>query len=498
MSTRPDWRALDKDLARLTQMERVAGYVVRPLFGLGIALAFMTLAGLAAALALGTSPTTVMAATAAVFGAYLALNIGANDVANNMGPAVGARALPMAAALIAAALAEAAGAMLGGSEVVATVSRRLIDPTSISSPDLLIRAMMAAMIASALWVNLATWMGAPVSTTQSIIGAMIGATTAAAGFAAVDWLTFGGIAASWVLSPLFGAALAMGLLALIQRLISRKPDKLAAARQWLPLFLAGMGLTFGTFFLLKLPDTVASVPLQQALPIGLACGLLCFLIARPVIRRRAAQLQDQKGAIKALFRLPLVIAAVLMSFAHGANDVANAVAPLAAIVQVLDRLSTGTHPAEINPFPAILDVPFWVVLVGAFGMAVGVLLFGPRLINMVGNQITKLNPIRAYCVSTSAALTVIIASWLGLPVSSTHVAVGAVMGVGFYREHMAAKARQAGIKPLRPGLPHEDRRRRRLVRRSHVLTILAAWIITVPLSALLSALLFMLLHALAA
>ncbi|TNJ48544.1 inorganic phosphate transporter [Phaeobacter sp. B1627] len=489
MSDRANWRSLDKDLARLSQTERVAGYVVRPLCGIGVALAFMFLAGLAAAWALGAAPTTVMATAAAVFGAYLALNIGANDVANNMGPAVGAKALPMGAALIAAALAETAGAMLGGSEVVATVSRRLIDPASVSAPDVIIQAMMAAMAASALWVNLATWMGAPVSTTQSIIGAIIGATTAAAGFAAVDWLTFGGIALSWTITPLIGAALAMGLLALIQRLISDQPDKLTAARHWVPVFLGVMGGAFGMFFTLKLPDTLYSATPRVALAIGVISGALSFAVARPVIHRRAAELAQQKGAIKALFRLPLVIAAILMSFAHGANDVANAIGPLATIVQVL-----GQSHSDVMPFVAVA-VPFWVLLIGALGMAMGVLLFGPRLIKLVGSQITKLNPVRAYCVSTAAAMTVIVASWLGLPVSSTHVAVGAVFGVGFFREHLAAQAQRSGQKPIRPGQPKEDRRRRRLVRRSHVLTILAAWLITVPLSAAVSAGLYVLLRA---
>ncbi|ABF63400.1 inorganic phosphate transporter [Ruegeria sp. TM1040] len=491
--TQPDWRSLDKDLVRLNQTERTTGYVVRPLLGFGLALTFMALAGVEAAFVLGTSQTTMMAMVAAMFGAYLALNIGANDVANNMGPAVGAKALPMTAALIAAALAEVTGALLGGSEVVATVSTRLIEPDAMSAPHMLIQAMMSAMIASALWVNLATWMGAPVSTTQSIIGAILGATTAAAGFGAVDWLTFGSIATSWMLSPLIGAVLAMALLALIRQVITEQDEKLEAARRWVPILLAGMGGAFGTFFVLKLPETVAAATSAQALLAGGCLGLLSFVIARPLILRRAAELENQKGAIKALFRLPLVIAAILMSFAHGANDVANAIGPLASIVQAMDLENTGSHPAEINAFTT-LDVPVWVLIIGAFGMAMGVVLFGPRLVNMVGNQITKLNPIRAYCVSTSAALTVIMASWLGLPVSSTHVAVGAVFGVGFYREHAAAQARRAGQKETRPGLPHEDRSRRRLVRRSHVLTILAAWLITVPLSGLLSAGIYGILH----
>ncbi len=496
MSDKPDWRSLDKDLARVTQVERTAGHVTRPLLKIGLALAFMALAGLLAALALGTSPTTVMVATAAVFGAYLAINIGANDVANNMGPVVGARALPMAGALAAAAVAEVAGALLGGSEVVTTVSTRLIDPNSISEARVLVQAMMAAMVASALWVNIATWIGAPVSTTQTIIGAIVGATTAAAGFAAVDWLTFGGIAASWSLSPVIGALLAMTLLALIRQLITGTEDKLAAARRWVPLFLAGMGGAFGMFFTLKLPDRLLQASPLQALMVGLCAGGLSYLIARPLIHRRAGALESRKGAIKSLFRLPLVIAAVLMSFAHGANDVANAIGPLAAILRASADAGAGSHPAEINAF-APLPVPVWALMIGAFGMALGVVLFGPRLVTMVGSQITKLNPIRAYCVSTSAALTVIAASWLGIPVSSTHVAVGAVMGVGFYREHMAARERARGLEPARLGLPQEDRSRRRLVRRSHVLTILAAWLITVPVAASLSAALYTLLYLLA-
>lgn len=496
MTDAPDWRSLDKDLARLTQVERVAGYVVRPLLGVGLALAFMALAGLSAALVLGTSPTTVMVAIAAIFGAYLALNIGANDVANNMGPAVGAKALPMGAALVAAALAETAGALFGGSEVVATVSRRLIDPSSVADASVMVQAMMAAMMASALWVNIATWLGAPVSTTQTIIGALVGATTAAVGFGAVDWLTFGGIATSWTLAPVIGAGLAMALLALVRKLISDQEDKISAARVWVPVFLGVMGGAFAMFFALKLPDRFATPTSIEALGIGLVAGLLSYGIARPIIHRRASALEHTKGAIKALFRLPLVIAALLMSFAHGANDVANAIGPLATILRVTAQDAVGTHPAEIGAF-APIHVPLWALLIGALGMSVGVLLFGPRLINMVGSQITKLNPIRAYCISTSAALTVIVASWLGVPVSSTHVAVGAVMGVGFYREHMAALERSRGDSESRPGLPREDRSRRRLVRRSHVLTILAAWIITVPLAACLAAMVYGLIHLIA-
>lgn len=216
MQQRPDWRRLDKELARLNHVELAAGHATRPLFGLGLGLAFVFFAGLTAAVFFDGAPQAIMVVAAAVFGAYLALNIGANDVANNMGPAVGAKALPMAGALIAAALAETAGAFLGGPEVIETISRRLIDPAALSAPHELIPAMLAAMAASALWVNLATWLGAPVSTTQSIIGAILGATVSAVGLWAVNWQLFGHIAASWMVSPLVGAALAIGLQALVK------------------------------------------------------------------------------------------------------------------------------------------------------------------------------------------------------------------------------------------------------------------------------------------
>jgi PiT family inorganic phosphate transporter len=187
-----------------------------------------------------------------------------------------------------------------------------------------------------------------------------------------------------------------------------------------------------------------------------------------------------------LFGLPLVISAALLSFAHGANDVANAVGPLAAIV----------HAEQVGEFAGSVSIPTWVMIIGAFGISFGLVFFGPKLIRMVGSQITKLNPMRAYCVALSAAITVIVASWLGLPVSSTHIAVGGVFGVGFYREYHAERryrenARRNGVERR---LAPEERRRRKLVRRSHFMTIVAAWIITVPAAALLSGLIFAMLN----
>jgi PiT family inorganic phosphate transporter len=203
----------------------------------------------------------------------------------------------------------------------------------------------------------------------------------------------------------------------------------------------------------------------------------------PVIRKQSQGLENRNKSLKVLFGIPLVVSAALLSFAHGANDVANAVGPLAAIV----------HASETGSFTDAISIPIWVMIIGAFGISFGLFLFGPKLIRMVGGQITKLNPMRAYCVALSAAITVIVASWLGLPVSSTHIAVGGVFGVGFFREWDAERrikhARLA--MPEQPSQAPEERRRRKLVRRSHVLTIVAAWVVTVPAAAQLSALIFL-------
>jgi Phosphate/sulphate permeases len=226
----------------------------------------------------------------------------------------------------------------------------------------------------------------------------------------------------------------------------------------------------------------------SALLIGLAVGALSYVGSAPLVQRQSQGLENRNKSLKALFGLPLVISAALLSFAHGANDVANAVGPLAAIV----------HANAEGAFAGSVNIPHWVMVIGALGISFGLILFGPKLIRMVGSQITKLNPMRAYCVALSAAITVIVASWLGLPVSSTHIAVGGVFGVGFFREWYHEKrldetARKSSIKRIAA----EERRRRKLVRRSHFMTIVAAWVITVPAAATMSAVVFWFLSHLA-
>jgi PiT family inorganic phosphate transporter len=349
---------------------------------------------------------------------------------------------------------------------------------------------MASLLSSALWINLATWIGAPVSTTHAVVGGVLGAGVAAAGLSAVDWGVMGGIAASWVVSPVLGGVIAALFLAFIKEFIIYREDKLSAARRWVPVLIGIMIGSFIAYLALKGLNRIVSISLAQASLVGLVFGLLSWWLSVPLIRRQSRGLENRNQSLRKLFQLPLIFSAALLSFAHGANDVANAIGPLSAIV----------HAAQDHEVAGQVTVPLWVMVIGAVGISLGLLLFGPRLIRLVGEQVTKLNPMRAFCVSLSAAITVIVASALGLPVSSTHIAVGAVFGVGFFREwytrnskrrmeYMRSKAERFVIEP-KPERNPEEIRRRYLVRRSHFMTIVAAWIITVPASAGLAAVLY--------
>ncbi|NET40346.1 MAG: inorganic phosphate transporter, partial [Cyanothece sp. SIO1E1] len=262
-------------------------------------------------------------------------------------------------------------------------------------------------------------------------------------------------------------------------------DKIAAARKWIPLLVAVMAGAFACYLAIKgfkriwRPDGLTVVAVTA---IAFAST---WAIMLPIIRQQSEGMENRNQSLRRLFRIPLICAAALLSFAHGANDVANAIGPLAAIL----------HSAQFGDVAAKVDIPLWVMLIGAFGISLGLFLYGPRLIRMVGIRITKMNPMRAYCVALSAALTVIVASWLGLPVSSTHIAVGAVFGIGFFREYFSGKSsrRKALVRRSQADeeiLSSAEMTRRKLVRRSHFLTIVAAWIITVPATALISAALY--------
>jgi PiT family inorganic phosphate transporter len=320
------------------------------------------------------------------------------------------------------------------------------------------------------------------------VGGVLGAGVAAAGPSAISWSSMREITLSWVLSPLISAVIAAGFLAFIYEFIVYRHDKISAAIKWLPMLLGVMAGAFGAYLVFQALENVIDVSLKSAVGAGLAIGIATWAATVPIIRKRASGLENRNQSLRKLFRLPLVFSAALLSFAHGANDVSNAVGPLSAIV----------HAQSSTDLSETVHVPIWVMTIGAFGISAGILLFGPRLILIVGKEITRLNPIRAFCIALSAAVTVLVASAFGMPVSSTHIAIGSVFGVGFFREwymqnskrraaYIAMKADENDVaKPKRQATP-EEARRRLLVRRSHFLTIIAAWVITVPVAALLAA-----------
>lgn len=507
--------ALDKDLKKIVRLEEATARTGRPAAGIGLALLFlMAVFAFTVTIAEGQYASFVIAA--GVIGGYMALNIGANDVANNVGPAVGSKALTMVGALVVAAIFEAGGAIIAGGSVVSTVSKGIVDPAQLPDSATFVRAMMSALLAGALWINLATMIGAPVSTTHSIVGGVLGAGAAAAGFGAVDWPTMGAIAASWVISPALGGLIAAGLLLFVTVNVLERDDRIEAARRWVPVLVGIMTFAFTLYLINKGLKKVWVPPAGLGWILAGAIAAGAWAVTRPLVARRAAGIENRRKAVSELFRWPLIFSAALLSFAHGANDVANAVGPLAAVVSAVE----GSY------LEAAVAIPFWVLIVGALGIVTGLLLFGPKLIRTVGEKITRLDPARAFCVALSAAVTVIIASELGLPVSSTHIAVGGIFGVGFLREFRANRytwhwreldpdtALTAGGLPTaaeesqHPAVENgangptqaqvlekrrrkaEKAQRRRLVRRRHLLTIVAAWLITVPLAAVLSAVIF--------
>ena len=455
---------------------------------LGLALLFLVAVWAFVSLQTGTLEHSAFVIAAGVIGGYMAINIGANDVANNVGPAVGSRALTMAGALVIAAVCETAGAILAGGDVVNTISKGIIDPTLMPDTATFIMAMTGALLAAALWLNLATYFGAPVSTTHAIVGGVLGAGIAATGTAAVNWGTMGKIAASWVISPLLGGVVAALFLAFIKFVILDKDDKLAAAKRWVPVLVAIMASAFSMYLATKGLKRIWTAPASLVAGGGVVVFVATYVFVKASVAKRCLTLENRRTGINSLFIIPLICSAALLSFAHGANDVANAIGPLAAIV--------GT--ASSGGIAGRVEIPVWVMVVGALGIATGLMLFGPRLIRIVGEKITNLNPVRAYCVALSAAITVLIASAMGLPVSSTHIALGGVFGVGFFREFLANYRRgnslpQSVGAAATPG--YEKPQKRKLVRRAHLTTIAAAWLVTVPMAALLAALLFFLLDA---
>ena len=460
-------------------------------------------------------------------GMYMAMNIGANDVANNVGVAVGSGALTMAGAIAIAVVFEAAGAILAGGDVVQTISKGIIDPYSIPRADF-IGLMLAALLAAAVWVNIATSFGAPVSTTHSIVGSVLGAGIVAAGVSVVDWGVTGLIAASWVISPVLGGAIAAAFLALIKANIVYRKDKIAAARTWVPILVGIMAAVFAAYLAIKGLKGIWQPDMTTILAISGAAFAIVYMIVTRMVAVAAARMRNTREDVGRLFTIPLIVAAALLCFAHGSNDVANAIGPLAAIVYAA---------SDGGGIAAKVSIPAWVMLIGTTGLAAGLALYGSKLVTRVGKEITEIDRLRAFAVALSAAITVIVASALALPVSSTHITLGAIIGVGVLREYLQHQNDRVRIirelcnDKTEPGLfdtakselvwqlsimeksqdgpPSEHERlrcsefkrraesalkngqRKKLVARTHLRTIIAAWLITVPATAVISGLLFL-------
>ena len=487
--------AIDKDLKRIGQLQKATTHARLGYYEIGLGLLFVLAVWAYTYLQSGSTEGYAVIAIASIVGAYMAMNIGANDVANNVGPAVGSKALTMAGALAIAAVFEAAGALIAGGEVVTTISKGIVSPASFADSSVFIAAMLAALMAAALWVNIATVVGAPVSTTHSIVGGVMGGGIAAAGVSAVDWPVMGTIAASWVISPVMGGLIAAAFLTFIKFAIVFRQDKVAAAVRWIPVLVGVMAGAFSVYLAMKGLKNIFKPTPAMLTGLGVASFAAGYALMRYVGLRNAATIENRRKAVGQLFRAPLICAAALLSFAHGSNDVANAVGPLAAIVTAVEG---GAIDAKVT-------LPFWVLAIGAIGISIGLMLFGPKIIRIVGEKITKLDPVRAFCVALSASITVIFASTLGLPVSSTHVAVGGVFGVGFLREFLVNRQFFPSAQPVDASDPSvadditinrwAKAKKRKLVRRRHMLGIAAAWVVTVPASALMAAALFFVIRA---
>lgn len=509
---------------------------------LGFALLFMVAVLAYSFLSSGGLPNNAFLAIAALFGAYMAMNIGANDVANNVGPAVGSKALTMAGAIIIAAVFEASGALIAGGEVVKTIKKGIIDISAFGGDvNPFIWAMMAALLSAALWLNIATYFKAPVSTTHSIVGGVMGAGIAASGFSIVSWGTMAKIASSWIISPVLGGVIAAFFLFIIEHSVVYKKDKVLSSKKWVPVYVSLMSWAFVTYLTLKglkkvwptivdvftfLPDTKKPT-FTVALILGFVVAIAIYLLVKSIILKNSSKLQNTRESVNSLFTIPLIFAAALLSFAHGANDVANAIGPLAAI----------NNAVVSGGIAAKAGIPLWVMAVGALGIAIGLALYGPQLIRTVGSEITELDQMRAFSVAMAAAITVIIASQLGLPVSSTHIAIGGIFGVGFLREYLVEnktksiiehetevivdekknlKAYNSELEKLEDKSKKEKEDYKRIVdlykliddeeakikeakkhiktaqkvqyvRRDTIKKIVAAWVITVPVAAVLSA-----------
>ena len=400
---------------------------------------------------------------ACVFGFFMAWGVGANDVANAMGTSVGSKAITIKQAIMIAVVFEFLGAWLAGGQVTDTIRKGIIDPALLTEdPHLLVYGMLASLLAAGLWLLIASAKGWPVSTTHSIVGAIVGFAIAGLGVDAVGWPKVGQIAASWIVSPLLAGTIGYVLFRSVQVLIFASRDPFAAAKRYVPGYIFLVGFIIAMVTLVKgLSHVCLDLSFIQsfliAVVIGIAIMVLGILLENRIGRgKKGTGDSFDFSGVERVFGVLMMFTACAMAFAHGSNDVANAVGPLAAVVSVVQ--SHGQVGGE-----AIL--PWWILVLGGGGIVVGLVTYGHRVIATVGTGITELTPSRGFAATLAAATTVVLASGTGLPISTTHTLVGAVLGVGLARGMAALNLRVLG-------------------------TIVMSWLITLPAGAGLSILFF--------
>ncbi len=404
---------------------------------------------------------------AGAVGFLMAWGIGANDVANAMGTSVGSKALTIKQAIIIAMIFEFAGAYLAGGEVTSTIRKGIIDVAYfIDQPELLVFGMTAALLAAGLWLIIASYFGWPVSTTHSIVGAIVGFSAVGVGVDSVTWSKVVGIIGSWIITPLISGIIAYFIFMSSQKLIFNTKDPIANAKRFVPfyMFLAGFILSLVTITK-GLKHVGLHVSTMEAIVSAVIIGLLVAITGKFFVNRVKIDPQADKhmhfANVEKIFAILMIVTACAMAFAHGSNDVANAIGPLAAVVSIVG------HNGEIA---AKAELAWWILPLGGIGIVLGLAIFGKRVMATIGNGITHLTPSRGFAAELAAASTVVIASGTGLPISTTQTLVGAVLGVGMAR----------GIAALNLGV---------------VRNIVISWIVTLPIGAGLSIVFFYILKS---
>ncbi|MDK1024145.1 MAG: inorganic phosphate transporter [Gammaproteobacteria bacterium] len=402
----------------------------------------------------------VFLAMACVFGLFMAWGVGANDVANAMGTSVGAKAITIRQAICIAVIFEFAGAYLAGGEVTSTIRKGIIDPKLLGdNPEYLVYGMMASLLSAGIWLLIATRKGWPVSTTHSIVGAIVGFASVGISVDAVNWGKVGEIASSWVISPVIAGVLAFLLFSSVRWLIFESSDPLKAAKRFVPFYIFLVAFVVSTVTLVKgLKHVGLSLTFQESLLYAIGIAFVIFAIGMFIISRIRIQVSDglEHANVERVFAVLMLFTACSMAFAHGSNDVANAIGPLAAINSIIANSGEVLQQSRMPP---------WILLLGGGGIVAGLVMYGHKVIATIGTHITHLTPSSGFAAELAAASTVVIASGFSLPVSTTHTLVGGVLGVGLARGLSALNLRVVG-------------------------TIFMSWMVTLPVGAALSIMFF--------